>query len=184
MCTLIDHKTDIVDIIKSSTLIDVKEILPIIKIILNQNYFEHNGNFYKQTQGLAMGAPTSPILVEHVQYLEHSGIYNILIHHQIVAYFKYVDDVLITYNNKTDINKTIQAFSQLQPSPKFTIELDNKNKFNFLDIMIIKEARKLTFGALGPTQPPVQWVPGVLSPGVKRGRGVMLTTHPHLVPRS
>jgi hypothetical protein len=29
--------------------------------------------------------------------------------------------------------------------------------------------------ALGPTQPPV--------PGVKRGRGVMLTTHPHLVPR-
>jgi hypothetical protein len=38
--------------------------------------------------------------------------------------------------------------------------------------------------ALGPTQPPVQWVPGVLSPGVKRGQGVILTTHPHLVPRS
>jgi hypothetical protein len=37
--------------------------------------------------------------------------------------------------------------------------------------------------ALGPTQPPIQWVPGVLSPGVKRGRGMMLTTHPHLVPR-
>jgi hypothetical protein len=36
--------------------------------------------------------------------------------------------------------------------------------------------------ALGPTQPPVQWVPGALSPGVKRGRGVMLTTHPLLVP--
>jgi hypothetical protein len=36
----------------------------------------------------------------------------------------------------------------------------------------------------GATQPPVQWVPGVLSPGVKRGRGVMLTTHAHLVPRS
>jgi hypothetical protein len=32
--------------------------------------------------------------------------------------------------------------------------------------------------ALGPTQPP-----GVLSPGVKRGRGMTLTTHPHLVPR-
>jgi hypothetical protein len=38
--------------------------------------------------------------------------------------------------------------------------------------------------ALRPTQPPVQWVPGVLSPGVKRDRGVTLTTHPHLVPRS
>jgi hypothetical protein len=34
---------------------------------------------------------------------------------------------------------------------------------------------------LGPTQPPIQWVPGVLSPGEKRGRGVTLTTHPHLL---
>jgi hypothetical protein len=38
--------------------------------------------------------------------------------------------------------------------------------------------------ALSPTQSPIRWVPGVLSPGVKRGRGVRLTTQPHLVPRS
>jgi hypothetical protein len=31
--------------------------------------------------------------------------------------------------------------------------------------------------ALGPTQPPVQWVLEVLSSGVKGGRGVTLTTH-------
>jgi hypothetical protein len=37
--------------------------------------------------------------------------------------------------------------------------------------------------ALAPTQPPIQWVPGAHSPGVKRGRGVMLTIHPLLVPR-
>jgi hypothetical protein len=38
--------------------------------------------------------------------------------------------------------------------------------------------------ALGPTQSPIQWVPVALSPGLNRGRGVTLTTHPPLVPRS
>jgi hypothetical protein len=37
--------------------------------------------------------------------------------------------------------------------------------------------------ALGPTQPPIQWVPGALFLGVKCGWGVMLTIHPLLVPR-
>jgi hypothetical protein len=37
--------------------------------------------------------------------------------------------------------------------------------------------------ALGSTQPPIQWVTGALSLGVKRP-GVKLTTHLHLVPRS
>jgi hypothetical protein len=34
--------------------------------------------------------------------------------------------------------------------------------------------------AVGPTQPPVQWVPEVLSMGLKRGRGVTLTTNPRI----
>jgi hypothetical protein len=37
--------------------------------------------------------------------------------------------------------------------------------------------------ALGSTQPPIQWVPGALSRG-SIGRGVKLTTHLQLVPRS
>jgi hypothetical protein len=37
--------------------------------------------------------------------------------------------------------------------------------------------------ALGPTQPPIQWVTGALSPGVE-WQGVKLITHLHLLPRS
>jgi hypothetical protein len=48
-----------------------------------------------------------------------------------------------------------------------------------------KEQILMKFGieSYTTTQPPIQWVPGVLSPGVKSGRGMTLTTRPHLVPR-
>jgi hypothetical protein len=49
------------------------------------------------------------------------------------------------------------------------------------DIRSPAEAKDLTSvsrPALVPTQPTVQWVPGVLSPGAKRGRCVKLTPHP------
>jgi hypothetical protein len=40
---------------------------------------------------------------------------------------------------------------------------------------------RLSRPSLGPTQSPVQWVPGI-SLGVQSGRGVTLTPHPLLVP--
>ena len=41
---------------------------------------------------------------------------------------------------------------------------------------------KPSIPALGPTQPPIQWVPGFLSRG-QRDRGAKLTAHLHLLPR-
>jgi hypothetical protein len=46
-----------------------------------------------------MGAPTLAILAEiFVQFLEHTVIYKILEKRQIIDYYRYVDDILITLN--------------------------------------------------------------------------------------
>jgi retron-type reverse transcriptase len=75
-----------------------KELLTLINTIIEQHYLHLNNKFLKQYEGLAMGAPTSAILAENfIQYLEHKIINKILNKHQIIYYFRYVDDILITH---------------------------------------------------------------------------------------
>jgi hypothetical protein len=60
----------VIDIIK--TLMNTQEtdsgividVISLIELVLEQNYFTHNNSFYKQTHGLAMGAPTFLIFSE------------------------------------------------------------------------------------------------------------------------
>jgi hypothetical protein len=56
------------------------------------------------------------------------------------------------------------------------------NKFPTSDVTL--EIRNAFLVYLRPTQLPIQRVPGVPSLGIKRDRGVMLTTNLHLLPRS
>jgi hypothetical protein len=41
-----------------------KETINILKTVMEQNYFQFNQQYYKQTEGLAMGVPTSTILAK------------------------------------------------------------------------------------------------------------------------
>jgi hypothetical protein len=112
---------------------------------MEQNYFQFNQQYYKQTEGLAMGAPTSAILAEtYIQHMEHKHIYPILINHKITGYFRYVDDILIIYNqNQTNIEETINEFNKLNNNIKFTIEKEHDNSINFLDITIYRKNTKM-----------------------------------------
>jgi hypothetical protein len=71
-----------------------------------------------------MDAPTSAVLAEtFIQYIEHTTIYKILQKHQIIYYYRYVDDILIIYNAQlTNIDNTIDEFNKIHPKIKFTLE--------------------------------------------------------------
>lgn len=88
-----------------------------------------------------MGAPTSCIFSEiYLQFLENTKIYDFLIKHRIIGYFRYVDDILIVYKDKiTDIHKMLDLlFNDVPPTLSFTIEEAENNSINFLDIYIYK----------------------------------------------
>jgi hypothetical protein len=68
--------------------------------IIGQNYFEFQNRCYIQNKGLSMGAPISAILSEiYLQNLECTKIIKILTDNNILSYFRYVDDILIVYND-------------------------------------------------------------------------------------
>jgi hypothetical protein len=104
---------NIVDQNHNMSNIENDELLNLLNFILEQNYFQFKNQFYKQNDGLAMGAPTSAILADtFIQYPEHTVIYQILKKHQIIDYYRYVDDILIIYNEQhTNIQSTLDEFN-------------------------------------------------------------------------
>ena len=99
------------------------------------------GKTYTQLDGLAMGAPTSSILSEFfLQHLENTQIYDILLNYNIVGYIRYVDDLLIIYNDrKTDIEELLYRFNDITPKLNFTIEKETGGNINFLDLTIHRD---------------------------------------------
>jgi hypothetical protein len=69
--------------------------------------------------------------------LEHSSIYKILTELNIKTYFRYVDDILIVYDNQvTDITHMLSLFNNIHPNITFAMELEDDMKIDFLDLTI------------------------------------------------
>jgi hypothetical protein len=67
--------------------------------------------------------------------------------HQIIDYYRYIDDILIIYNShETDIENTLYEFNNIHPNIKFTIEKEVNNTINFLDLSISKADNNLQLG--------------------------------------
>ena len=118
-----------------------RDILKLLKVVIDQNYFQFMDQTYVQHNGLAMGAPTSSILSEvYLQHLENSKIYDILLNFNVMGYFRYVDDLLVIYNErKTDIEDLLWFFNNIAPKLNFTIEKETRGSINFLDLTIHRD---------------------------------------------
>jgi hypothetical protein len=115
-------------------------------VISQQNYFKINSKCYHQSEGLAMGAPSSALLSEiYLQYIEHNHILDLLKKH-IISYHRYVDDILMVYNtHHTNINSTLADFSNIHRKIQFGVEEEYNNRINFLDLSIVRTCNSLKF---------------------------------------
>jgi hypothetical protein len=117
-----------------------QELLNWYDIITKQNYFINNNNIVIQHDGFAMGAPSSSIVAEiFPQYVENTHLAYLAQKCRITNYFRYVDDILLSFNpNHTDIQAILTDFNSLHPKLHFTAEIEQNNTLNYLDVSIHK----------------------------------------------
>jgi hypothetical protein len=94
-----------------------------------------------------MGAPSPAFLAEFfLQYIENTYIIDIRTKNLIIAYFRYVDDILILNDHaNTNINIVQNEFNQVHPNLNYTLEIETNNQLNFLDTTITRTNENFKF---------------------------------------
>ncbi|XP_066915088.1 uncharacterized protein [Clytia hemisphaerica] len=97
----------------------------------------HNG-YYQQTNGLAMGSPPAPMLANG--WLSK---FDPTIKGEAMIYERYVDDILMDIL-RTSATTKLESINSLHVSLRFTEEREHNGNIPFLDMLIQRNARKLS----------------------------------------
>jgi DNA integrity scanning protein DisA with diadenylate cyclase activity len=122
-----------------------KEIISLLDIIFQQNYFISQNNIYQPEKGISMGSPISVIVAEiFLQHLENSHLNQILETKNIIFYTRYVDDILIIYDTERTSSETIHnCMNKIHPNLEFTPTQEHNNSISFLDLLINQKPSKI-----------------------------------------
>lgn len=118
--------------------IEKHDIVNLLEVCLRQNYFQFNNNIYTCTEGLIMGNPLSPLLAEiFMDNLEGIIHGNNVLHRGFLYWHRYVDDVLTCFVGTTrQLDSFLEYINSLHPNIKFTMEIEENKKLNFLDLTL------------------------------------------------
>ena len=98
---------------------------------------------YHTNKGVAMGSPISNTIAEiFLQHYENTYIKQVLDMQYIQYHTRYVDDILIIYDN-SKITHITQQINQIHNDIKCNPSYETKNTINFLDLQIMMDTHNL-----------------------------------------
>jgi hypothetical protein len=118
-----------------------KQMITLLHIIPQQNYFSFQNNIFQPEKGIDMGSPISGNITEiFLQFHENTRLNQLLDEKSIVFYTRYVDDIFIIYNKDRTTPEKIQDYmSKPHPNLEFTPTLEDNNRISFLDLLITRQ---------------------------------------------
>jgi len=117
--------------------ISQNEFIAAIKFVLTSTFFKFNNGIYRQTFGMPMGSPLSPIISDLVMRDLEENVMNSLSIRPLF-YVRYVDDILLS-THEGEIHDLLNKFNSYHQRLQFTMELEDNHVINFLDITLIRK---------------------------------------------
>ncbi|XP_046393751.1 uncharacterized protein LOC124161474 [Ischnura elegans] len=113
-----------------------RKTVELFQHVLRSTYFLCNGQFYEQTEGVPMGSPLSPAIANlFMEDFEEKALETAPLRPKY--FFRYVDDTLIVWPHGIETLPTfLEHMNGVNPSIKFTMEVENNRRLPFLDILI------------------------------------------------
>lgn len=115
--------------------ISTDSLVEIAECVLKNNFFEHNGEVYKQEQGTAIGTKMAPsYAILFMDKLEREILDSCT--HKPEVWWRYIDDVFFVWRHGEEkLHDFIRILNSSHRSIKFTYEF-SKESLNFLDVMV------------------------------------------------
>ena len=114
----------------------------LVLAITNSNFL-FNKNYYSQIDGLAMGNPIAPTLANiFLCGLETTIMDKCPADIKPIYYRRYLDDIFAIFKCKTHSEKFFEFINLAHNNIEFSIEEENENTLNFLDLLITKDNHK------------------------------------------
>lgn len=137
--------------IKEHTTLSCNSFIEGLNLTLNNNYFQYKTDFYQQLDGCAMGSPISSTVAQLVMEFVEENVLQKL-DFDILFFKRYVDDCLtaIPENKTTDI---LNAFNKFHKKLKFTSEIEEQDKINFLDLTLLRDKKNNSLKTKWYTKP-------------------------------
>jgi len=124
----------------------IDDLLNLLRVVLDQNFFLFNNKIFKQVSGLAMGSCLSPFLSEVFMHNLEEKIVKGTFGKFLGVYRRYVDDIFIVWNGSDKEMADFLLFvNSLHPNISFTIEEERDKQLPFLDILVTRNNTDLCF---------------------------------------
>jgi hypothetical protein len=116
-----------------------EDLLALFKHVLTSTYFCFKGQFYEQTNKVAMGSPLSPVVANFFMEDFKKGAIEQATH-KPTCWFRYVDDTFVIWpHGQEKLTEFLNHLSGLHNNIQFTMEKEEDGHLPFLDIDIYRK---------------------------------------------